>query len=183
MWLNLCWCCQVSRPLTTFCVHRTNHLSQPTYPAKTFATFKTWRYRVELCILDGTESAVFVVFYAKISWLTNVRAAEISELMVCLSGHILSPRLYLSRNMPWQTFSFCRVLAWETVGAEVPQFLQNIVGRTFTFQLELTKLASDLHCYTYLWPHQRPLTATFAIHVNHILKFILLLTYMKRCTS
>ncbi|KAF3534022.1 hypothetical protein DY000_02041973 [Brassica cretica] len=39
------------------------------------------RYRVELCISDGTESAVFVVFYAKISWLTNVRAAEISELM------------------------------------------------------------------------------------------------------
>ncbi|WZY72630.1 hypothetical protein YC2023_004870 [Brassica napus] len=39
------------------------------------------RYRVELCILDGTESAVFVVFYAKISWLTNVHAAEISELM------------------------------------------------------------------------------------------------------
>ncbi|CDY38173.1 BnaA07g02100D [Brassica napus] len=39
------------------------------------------RYRVELCILDGTESAVFVVFYAEISWLTNVRAAEISELM------------------------------------------------------------------------------------------------------
>ncbi|CAN7013905.1 unnamed protein product [Brassica oleracea var. botrytis] len=39
------------------------------------------RYRVELCISDGTESAVFVVFYAEISWLTNVRAAEISELM------------------------------------------------------------------------------------------------------
>nr|VDD59508.1 unnamed protein product [Brassica oleracea] len=39
------------------------------------------RYRVELCILDGTESAVFVVFYAEISWLTNVCAAEISELM------------------------------------------------------------------------------------------------------
>nr|VDD51777.1 unnamed protein product [Brassica oleracea] len=38
-------------------------------------------YRVELCISDGTESAVFVVFYAEISWLTNVRAAEISELM------------------------------------------------------------------------------------------------------
>ncbi|CAF2157170.1 unnamed protein product [Brassica napus] len=33
---------------------------------------------------DGTESAVFVVFYAEISWLTNVRAAEISELM---GGH------------------------------------------------------------------------------------------------
>ncbi|KAH0903970.1 hypothetical protein HID58_043473, partial [Brassica napus] len=33
------------------------------------------RYRVELCISDGTESAVFVVFYAEISWLTNVRAA------------------------------------------------------------------------------------------------------------
>ncbi|CDY49040.1 BnaA01g22860D [Brassica napus] len=30
---------------------------------------------------DLTSSAVFVVFYAKISWLTNVRAAEISELM------------------------------------------------------------------------------------------------------
>ncbi|KAG2246995.1 hypothetical protein Bca52824_086623 [Brassica carinata] len=29
------------------------------------------RYRVELCISDGTESAVFVVFYAEISWLTN----------------------------------------------------------------------------------------------------------------
>ncbi|KAG2287640.1 hypothetical protein Bca52824_047244 [Brassica carinata] len=38
------------------------------------------RYRVELSISDGTESAVFFVFYAKISWLTNVRAAEISEL-------------------------------------------------------------------------------------------------------
>ncbi|CAN6925040.1 unnamed protein product [Brassica oleracea var. botrytis] len=37
------------------------------------------RYRVELCISDGTESAVFVVFYAEISWLTNVRAAEITE--------------------------------------------------------------------------------------------------------
>ncbi|WZZ29089.1 hypothetical protein YC2023_012490 [Brassica napus] len=42
------------------------------------------------------------------------------------------------------------VLVWETVGAEVPQFLQNIVGKTFTFQLELTELASDLHCFTYL---------------------------------
>ncbi|CAN6920413.1 unnamed protein product [Brassica oleracea] len=38
-------------------------------------------YCVELCISDGTESAVFVVFYAKISWLTNLCAAEISELM------------------------------------------------------------------------------------------------------
>ena len=31
----------IARPLTTFCVQRTNHLRQPTYPAKTFATFKT----------------------------------------------------------------------------------------------------------------------------------------------
>ncbi|KAH0913109.1 hypothetical protein HID58_036430, partial [Brassica napus] len=56
------------------------------------------RYRVELCILDGTESAVFVVFYAKISWLTNVRAAEISELMgsICsrtASGELNSVRI------------------------------------------------------------------------------------------
>ena len=35
---------------------------------------------MELSISDGTESAVFFVFYAEISWLTNVRAAEISEL-------------------------------------------------------------------------------------------------------
>ncbi|KAH0942946.1 hypothetical protein HID58_002583 [Brassica napus] len=56
------------------------------------------RYRVELCILDGTESAVFVVFYAKISWLTNVHAAEISELMgsICsrtASGELNSVRI------------------------------------------------------------------------------------------
>ncbi|KAH0943028.1 hypothetical protein HID58_002665, partial [Brassica napus] len=56
------------------------------------------RYRVELCILDGTESAVFVVFYAQISWLTNVRAAEISELMgsICsrtASGELNSVRI------------------------------------------------------------------------------------------
>ncbi|KAH0850129.1 hypothetical protein HID58_095755 [Brassica napus] len=44
------------------------------------------RYRVELSISDGTESAVFFVFYAEISCLTNVRAAEISELR-SVGGH------------------------------------------------------------------------------------------------
>ncbi|CAF1697619.1 unnamed protein product [Brassica oleracea var. botrytis] len=51
------------------------------------------RYRVELCILDGTESAVFVVFYAEISWLTNVCAAEISELMGSICSRTASDEL------------------------------------------------------------------------------------------
>ncbi|CAG7880985.1 unnamed protein product [Brassica rapa] len=48
------------------------------------------RYRVELSISDGTESAVFFVFYAEISWLTNVRAAEISELRSVQKQQVMS---------------------------------------------------------------------------------------------
>ncbi|CAF2143375.1 unnamed protein product [Brassica napus] len=48
------------------------------------------RYRVELSISDGTESAVFFVFYAEISCLTNVRAAEISELRSVQKQQVMS---------------------------------------------------------------------------------------------
>ncbi|KAL0758094.1 hypothetical protein Bca101_095762 [Brassica carinata] len=62
-------------------------------PEKGKQTINYILYRVELCILDGTESAVFVVFYAEISWLTNVCAAEISELMGSICSRTASDEL------------------------------------------------------------------------------------------
>ncbi|WZZ38473.1 hypothetical protein YC2023_034732 [Brassica napus] len=64
------------------------------------------RYRVELCILDGTESAVFVVFYAEISWLTNVCAAEISELMGVGVGDCRGRGSTISAKYCWQNVHF-----------------------------------------------------------------------------
>ncbi|CAN6974955.1 unnamed protein product [Brassica oleracea var. botrytis] len=81
--------------------HVTEFLAGATYPAlmgslpacSDLTSVGVVRYRVELCILDGTESAVFVVFYAEISWLTNVCAAEISELMGSICSRTASDEL------------------------------------------------------------------------------------------
>ncbi|KAG5415347.1 hypothetical protein IGI04_002914 [Brassica rapa subsp. trilocularis] len=93
--------------LNAYVVNSTPHVTEFCAPEKCDLTsVGVVRYRVELCILDGTESAVFVVFYAKISWLTNVRAAEISELMGVGVGDCRGRGSTISAKYCWQNVHF-----------------------------------------------------------------------------
>ncbi|KAL0788509.1 hypothetical protein Bca101_004755 [Brassica carinata] len=69
------------------------------------------RYRVELSVADQTDDAVFVAFDMEMVKLTNIQASEAAQIL----GVGVDAR----------------------VEDELPQFVADIVGKTFTFQLKL----------------------------------------------
>ncbi|KAF3499707.1 hypothetical protein F2Q69_00041159 [Brassica cretica] len=68
------------------------------------------RYRVEFSVADHTDEAVFVEFDTEIAKLTNIQASEAAHVLVS------------TQNM---------------VDSDFPPFLNEVVGKTFTFQLKL----------------------------------------------
>ncbi|CAN6812219.1 unnamed protein product [Brassica oleracea var. botrytis] len=68
-------------------------------------------YRVELSVADQTDDAVFVAFDMEMVKLTNIQASEAAQIL----GVGVDAR----------------------VEDELPQFVADIVGKTFTFQLKL----------------------------------------------
>ncbi|KAF3587892.1 hypothetical protein F2Q69_00029816 [Brassica cretica] len=69
------------------------------------------RYRVELSVADQTDDAVFVAFDMEMVKLTNIQASEAVQILgVGVDAHVED---------------------------ELPQFVADIVGKTFTFQLKL----------------------------------------------
>ncbi|CAN6882598.1 unnamed protein product, partial [Brassica oleracea] len=71
---------------------------------------KGW-YRVELSVADQTDDAVFVAFDMEMVKLTNIQASEAVQILgVGVDAHVED---------------------------ELPQFVADIVGKTFTFQLKL----------------------------------------------
>ncbi|XP_013613788.1 PREDICTED: uncharacterized protein LOC106319950 [Brassica oleracea var. oleracea] len=69
------------------------------------------RYRVEFSVADHTDEAVFVAFDTEIAKLTNIQASE--------AAHVLG------------------VGVNARVDSDFPPFLNEVVGKTFTFQLKL----------------------------------------------
>uniref|UniRef100_A0A0D3E574 DUF223 domain-containing protein n=1 Tax=Brassica oleracea var. oleracea TaxID=109376 RepID=A0A0D3E574_BRAOL len=69
------------------------------------------RYRVEFSVADHTDEAVFVAFDIEIAKLTNIQASE--------AAHILGAGVDAR------------------VDNDFPPFLNEVVGKTFTFQLKL----------------------------------------------
>uniref|UniRef100_M4F5C1 Uncharacterized protein n=1 Tax=Brassica campestris TaxID=3711 RepID=M4F5C1_BRACM len=69
------------------------------------------RYRVEFSVADHTDEAVFVAFDTEIAKLTNIQASE--------AAHIFGAGVNAR------------------VDSDFPPFLNEVVGKTFTFQLKL----------------------------------------------